>query len=154
MRLAQEADTAAACEVLRRSITECCVADHRGDDVLMQSWLANKTPDNVHRWLTAGSACFVVAESGNEIVGVAMLLECGEITLCYLTPEARFQGCGKKLLSALEDQARRLGLSNLRLQSTKMARDFYRRNGFEDSGPAESRHGIRSFPMTKALRNP
>lgn len=37
-------DAIEACEALRRSITELCVADHRNDPDLLANWLRNKTP--------------------------------------------------------------------------------------------------------------
>ena len=152
VRIARESDAPAACAVLRRSIAECCAADHLGDPDLIQPWLSNKTPENVLQWISAESTYAVVAESKSEVVGVAMLLESGEITLCYLLPEVRFKGNGKQLLAALEKQARRLELGSIRLHSTKTAHEFYRRNGFKDSGSSELWHGIESFPMSKLLK--
>jgi hypothetical protein len=40
-------DAPAACEVLRRSISELCSADHLNDAVILGRWLANKTPEIV-----------------------------------------------------------------------------------------------------------
>jgi hypothetical protein len=40
-------DAAAACEVMRRSISELCSADHHDDPVILGRWLANKTPEIV-----------------------------------------------------------------------------------------------------------
>jgi hypothetical protein len=45
IRNAVPEDAAAACEVMRRSIAELCVADHRNDPAILERWLANKTPD-------------------------------------------------------------------------------------------------------------
>jgi hypothetical protein len=38
-------DAPAACQVIRRSIVELCVADHRNDPEVLARWLSNKTPD-------------------------------------------------------------------------------------------------------------
>jgi hypothetical protein len=40
-------DAAAGCEVMRRSISKLCGADHRDDPVILARWLANKTPEIV-----------------------------------------------------------------------------------------------------------
>jgi hypothetical protein len=37
-------DAPAACDVLRRSISELCVADHGNDPTILARWLSNKTP--------------------------------------------------------------------------------------------------------------
>jgi hypothetical protein len=37
-------DAPAACEAMRRSISELCSTDHHGDAVILARWLANKTP--------------------------------------------------------------------------------------------------------------
>lgn len=50
IRRATPEDAEAACQVLRRSITELCIADHQGDAQSLAAWLANKTPENVRRW--------------------------------------------------------------------------------------------------------
>ena len=40
-------DAPAACEVIRRSISELCGADHLNDALILGRWLANKTPEIV-----------------------------------------------------------------------------------------------------------
>ena len=151
IRVAEERDAEAACQVLRRSITECCLEDHGGDQSLLEPWLANKTPENVREWLNDPSTYAVVAEADGVIVGLAMLLESGEITLCYIVPEVRFSGVGKALLAQLELDGWKRGLGELRLHSTKTARAFYTRNGFEYSGSPESWCGLECYPMVKTL---
>ena len=37
----------------RRSIIELCHADHRGDGSTLSQWLANKTADNMRRWIAS-----------------------------------------------------------------------------------------------------
>jgi len=152
IRVAQEEDAEAACIVLRRSISECCSADHHDDPSLMAPWLENKTPENVREWICAPGTYAVVAEANGDLVGVAMMLDSGEVTLCYLVPEARYTGVGKALLAELVNKANSLGLDELRLNSTKTAHEFYLRNGFSDAGPSTEWHGIGCIPMVRALR--
>ena len=153
VRAAKEGDAEAACQVLRRSITECCSADHNDDPALLASWLENKTPENVRQWIVDRQSCAIVAEAHGDVIGIAMMSVAGEVTLCYLAPEARFTGVGKALLAELESKARALGLSELRLNSTRTAHAFYLRNGFTDSGRAATWHGIGCTPMIKVLRS-
>jgi GNAT superfamily N-acetyltransferase len=80
-----------------------------------------------------------------------MLLGSGVVALCYLVAEARFAGTGRAMLGALETEARRRGMTKLRLKSSRTARAFYLRNGFLAGGPAvTSRFGLEGLPMKKS----
>jgi hypothetical protein len=45
-RIATPGDAEQAIEIIRRSIEDLCIADHRGDQDILRLWLANK------RWPT------------------------------------------------------------------------------------------------------
>lgn len=96
IRRATTTDGQAACTVLRRSITECCVEDHHNSPELLSAWLQNKTPENVSAWFTSSENFSVVAVSGEQVVGVGLLIENGNLALCYVIPEVRFTGVGKR----------------------------------------------------------
>ena len=64
----------------------------RVTDVL-DLWLANKTPRNVRKWIIE-SQVFVAVEDG-VILGVAAIDNWGEITLNYVSPDARFREVSK-----------------------------------------------------------
>jgi GNAT superfamily N-acetyltransferase len=128
IREARSEDAAAACDVLRRSITELCSLDHGNDRALLDPWLANKTPKNVAAWI-AGSHV-LVAEEGDRLIGVAGLTSTGYVTLNYVAPEARFRGVSKALQHALETKAAALGCRSCTLDSTKTAERFYRAQGY------------------------
>jgi len=49
VRLAQIADADHAVDVVRRSIQELCLSDHRADAATLSMWLSNKTADNMRR---------------------------------------------------------------------------------------------------------
>lgn len=152
IRPAQASDAAAACEVLRRSISLCCTLDHQDDATRLANWLANKTEANTERWIAA-SGIALVAESAGAIVGFANCASDGELKLLYLLPETRFTGTGKALLQAIETWAIAAGLQQLTLDSTATAHDFYLRNGFLDQGAASAYLGMPNFSMTKQLEN-
>lgn len=135
-------DAFAACAVLRRSITECCVMDHRGDAAVLANWLGNKTPQNVASWFSAATNFSLVAEQGGEVVGVCLLTQAGKLSLCYVLPEFLHTGIGKAMLLGAEDQALCWGISTLRLHSTSSARDFYARNGYYYAGKEKSCYGV------------
>jgi GNAT superfamily N-acetyltransferase len=153
LRKAAAEDAEAACEVLRRSILECCLEDHRNDPAILEAWLSNKTPGNVRSWFSSAGYA-IVAEQEGRIVGVAMLSASGPIALNYLTPGARFQGIGRAMLRALETEAAARGITDLALTSTATAHEFYRRNGYADTGETSSAFGLTAHKMTKPLTGP
>jgi len=130
IRPARADDAIAACDVLRRSITELCEADHENDPARLARWLANKTPDCVLGWIADSHV--LVAEDGGRIVGVAALTGSGHVTLNYVAPEMRFKGVSKALLRAAEDTARQLGCRVCTLESTRTAERFYRKAGYRE----------------------
>lgn len=152
VRPASEADAHAACNVLRRSIRELCVADHGNDEQVLARWLANKTPENVREWIGAPSSYSVVAVDGSIVAGFGLIGRDGEIQMCYLIPEVQHRGAGKLMLRALEEQAARWGLTRVFLTSSVTARQFYERNGFLQSGEPKSVYGLRGVcPMAKKI---
>ncbi len=142
IRLARLDDAADACAVLRRSISECCGADHGNQPAILQNWLGNKTPDNVASWIASPSNHTLVAMRDGQLVGIALLTQAGKLSLCYVLPESLHMGIGKKLLLGLEGQARNWGISVLRLHGTSSARDFFARNGFILAGKEKSCYGV------------
>lgn len=151
VRPATHHDAAEACNVIRRSILECCYDDHRGDAVVLERWLRNKTSEWVSQLTLVPNADSFVATADEEIVGFGSALHSGEVTLCYVAPSMRFMGVGKALLATIEHQAIRTGVDALHLESTRTALAFYLRNGFVAEGPAVLAFGIEGQPMRKKL---
>ena len=151
LRMATPADAEAACAAIRRSIAESCIKDHHRDPTVLATWLANKTPESVRNWIASPDAFCVVAESDGAILGFALLTMPGEISLCYLVPEAQGFGIGRAMLTTLEKEAARRNLAELTLRSTKTAHGFYLRFGFVDAGPARRGRFITARPMRKVL---
>jgi hypothetical protein len=52
IRDARLEDASSACQVVGRSISELCVADHGNDPAILKQWLNNKTPENLASWIT------------------------------------------------------------------------------------------------------
>jgi GNAT superfamily N-acetyltransferase len=136
VRRATVEDTDSVVTVLRRSITELCVADHHNDPGVLGAWLANKTAENVRTWIKSPRAFMVVAQVRGAVCGVASMGLTGGILLCYLLPEVQFTGVGRALLAAIETEARRQGIRELSLESTVSARSFYSKHGFRPKGGA------------------
>jgi hypothetical protein len=81
-------DAPPACEVMSRSISELCSADHHNDPVILARWLANKTPEIVASWIIKPSNSILVAVESGIVLAVGSVTDAGEITLNYVTPDA------------------------------------------------------------------
>jgi GNAT superfamily N-acetyltransferase len=154
VRPATDADAESAVEVLRRSITEVCVADHQNDAPTLERWLRNKTPERFRIWRSAPDNFMPVAVAQETICGVGAVRQNGDLDLCYVHPAWQRRGIGRSLLLAMESQAREWGVQTLRLISSQTARKFYERHGYvylpDESGPG---YGILyDYRYTKTLQ--
>lgn len=142
-------DAAAACEVMRRSIVELCVPDHRNDPEILQRWLSNKTPEIFKSWIRSDDVLLVAVDRAG-IVAVGCVTDAGEITLNYVSPDARFRGVSTAMLDALERRAREHGNGRCKLNSTEAALRFYLARGYSQDGPGDGNFGTNSaYPMSK-----
>jgi GNAT superfamily N-acetyltransferase len=132
IREAGAQDAMQASETMRRSIAELCIADHRSDPDALALWLSNKTPEIFLSWIGGGDGYFYVAEQQGKILAVAAIKISGEITLNYVSPDARFAGVSKAMMAKLEAKARELGLAACFLTSTETAHAFYLKIGYVD----------------------
>ena len=148
VRPARLTDAPAMSAVLIASITDLCVADHRGDAHVLAAWLANKTPASVAEWFGNREVTLIVAEQSREIAGVGGYSRQREILLNYVSPAYRFAGVSAALLEAME---LRLGPGEARLQATETARRFYERRGWDSTGKSRELRGADGYPMKKTL---
>lgn len=145
-------DAPAACEVMRRSISELCVADHGNNPEFLRRWLANKRPEIIASWIGQPRNSVLVAVEGGAVLAVGSVTDKGEITLNYVSPDARFRGVSRALLRALEARALERGNTACKLFSTATAFPFYRSAGYRETGPVQVRFGMSScYPMAKRL---
>lgn len=138
------ADAPAVCEVLRRSIIELCAADHRNDPAILDRWLANKTPEIVASWIAQPGSSMLLAVEGATVMAVGSVTDKGEVTLNYVSPDARFRGVSRALLRALEARAMACGNACCTLVSTETARRFYQDAGYTEDGPPQGKFGTSS----------
>ena len=94
----------------------------------------------------------LVAVEGDTILAVGSVTDGGEITLCDVSPDARFRGISRALLGALETRAAERGNNRCTLHSTLAARRFYRAAGYTEDGPAGRQiRRARWLPNVEAL---
>lgn len=144
-------DADAACDVLRRSITQLCVVDHANDPAILARWLANKTPAQLRAWTASDQQHLLVAVEDGAVRGVGSVTTAARIALNYVAPEARFRGVSTAMLVALEALARRSGATECVLESTATARRFYVSAGYRETAAPIRIFGTDSYPMMKRL---
>jgi predicted GNAT family N-acyltransferase len=91
------------------------------------------------------------ADDGTAI-GTGRLLPDGHIGRMAVLKDWRGMGAGALLLQALVERARSRGDAAARLNAQISAAGFYRRYGFEVSGPEFIEAGIAHVPMQRALK--
>jgi putative acetyltransferase len=102
--------------------------------------IEGRRPADIAR-LAAADVRFLVARRDGIAVGCAALLldpPSGEIKRMFVSTEARGLKLGAGLLAALEDEARRAGLSRLRLETgprNAAALALYTASGYQPCGP-------------------
>ena len=144
-------DAPAGCAVMRRSIAELCLADHKNDPVILARWLGNKTVENFVAWIKVDNSLMVAVEDG-KILAVGSVRDSGSIGLNYVSPDARFRGVSRAMMRALEARAFARKNGQCTLTSTETARQFYLSNGYLESGAVVGAFGTASgYPMSKRL---
>ncbi|MCK1361406.1 GNAT family N-acetyltransferase [Bradyrhizobium sp. 199] len=152
IRDAKIEDAEAACLVMSRSIAELCVADHKNDAAILARWLGNKTPEIFIACIRQPENSLLVATEDDNILAVGSVTDAGQITLNYVSPDARFRGISRALLRALETRAVERGVKRCTLTSTETALRFYQANGYAADGPPVGNFGTSSgYPMSKSL---
>lgn len=102
---------------------------------------------------------FLIAYNGSEAVGCGAIRrldeDTAEIKRMYVTPQARGRGVGRRLLAALEAEARRLHVSRIVLETGQRQPDalaLYARAGFVRIPPfGEYARSPLSVCMAKAI---
>ncbi len=151
IRDAKPEDAAAICEVLRQSVTNLCIGDHKNDPAILGAWLGNKTPETLKGWIEDSSSQMLVATEGDEVLAVGGIMDAGEITLNYVLPSARMRGISKRMVTALEARAKERGAKTCTLNSTGTARRFYLAMGYAEQEPKTGMFGAIVYPMSKTV---
>ena len=151
VREATAEDATAICDVLKRSILELCIADHRDDPALLARWLRNKTPESITSEMTQPGNSMLIAVEAGVILGVGLVDDTGEIHLNYVSPDARFRGISREVMRVLETRARERGSTRCTLTSTETARRFYLSGGYVEESKLPPRFPG-DFPRYQMLK--
>ncbi|NEZ45182.1 GNAT family N-acetyltransferase [Paenibacillus alvei] len=98
----------------------------------LQAWApADEQEEKLARWTESLSQHLTyVAIRDNELIGFSDMAADGYLDRLYVHKDAQRQGVATALLSKLEQQARNLGLDEMRTDASITARPFFERHGF------------------------
>ncbi len=151
IRKATENDAQAAWDIRKEAINFQCIAHYPVE--LLKVWTEGEITET---FIEEVAHHFYVAIKNDEVIGTGKInFESGKVDAIFTLPGHMGVGIGKTMLSHLEELARKVGLTNLNLESTLNAAVFYRKCGFAGNKIAkyESPRGISMdcIPMFKKL---
>lgn len=147
IRHAEPADAQAVLRLLRETVE--AIPDAWYTTLQRESWKALFTEDALAGLLQRqaqpqGQAHALVVEDASRMMAFACLAG-DEVKMLYVHPSAQGTGLGGQLLTQLETEARRRGVSRLRLRASANALGFYKGRGYaRDPGNASSATGSTS----------
>ncbi len=137
--------------VLCSSIRQLCTLDHGENVDIINQWVGNKTPTNLAKWIQNPTSNFLVVEVASEIAAVGSFNESQEVELNYVSPDHRFCGVSKALLTRMEFMIAESGAQTAKLTSTETAHRFYLSAGWRDVADPVMWCGMAGYPMEKTL---
>lgn len=145
-------DGDAVATLVARCIAECCLLDHGGRPAVIAAWSDSFRPGRV-RSLLAERGCYglgITADSA--LMGAGILSRAGVLRLLFIEPDRQRLGLGRRLLTAIEFEARRRWVSALSVDATASAVPFFTALGFDATGgePVDL-CGVALTPMWKPL---
>lgn len=133
VRRATAADCAPVWAVRARAIRHAAPAHYPPPAV--DAWCARRTPADYAEALLA-STLVVAEDDDGRVVGFAQLDPAeGVVESVYVDPDFARRGIGRRLVEALEHEARSAGTKRLVLSATRNAVGFYEARGYRREGP-------------------
>lgn len=131
MRPYEERDIERIVELYNETTKELNWWDFNDDQ---KSVILFKDIQQAHQIMSIGIT--LVLEIQNKIVGFVMMQVSGYINFLYVDKKEIRKGYGGKLLSAIEQRAKEMGLESVYLQASKYTSDnkIYEKLGYEDKG--------------------
>lgn len=120
-------------------------------------------PESLERDAEDANAYHVLAMEGGHAIGTGRLVELaeapagaqgrwGRIGRMAVLSSHRKSGIGARLLAALEAEAKKRGLTGIKLHAQLSAMEFYKRHGYEADGAVFEEAGMPHLEMKKLLK--
>ena len=145
-------DADALWALFRRTIHHVNAADY--DVGQLEAWAPDVPTTDRWRQSFVGKFCRVAAEPDGTVVGFADLRADGYLDRFFVHHERQRRGIGRRLLDALEAEARREGHRRIFLEASLTARPFFESHGYrvERAQTVELRGArLDNFAMAKSL---
>jgi putative acetyltransferase len=95
----------------------------------VRAWAPERPdPDEWHARMSARTT--LVAEDDDGVAGFAELEDDGHLDMLYVREDAGGRGVGRRLCAAVEEEARRRGLTRISTKASITARPFFEKRGF------------------------
>jgi len=104
---------------------QSCYADH-----LIEAWTPDVTPSGFPSVIEENPFFVAVTEQGDIVATGFLCLETQSVEAIFTLPEYCGRGYASQIVTAIKEEARQRGLSELSLASTPNARHFYEKQGF------------------------
>jgi putative acetyltransferase len=151
IRVATEDDVTEIRRVIRSAILGLASRDYPAE--VLENWGVNSAAaiNRQQQAIRESRELTWVAVTANTIVGFSALdpQQC-VVRAVYVAAEAARSGIGTRLLAAVEDMARALGIERLTLDSSVNAEPFYRHHGYVSLG--ECMHVLGTGVPMRAVR--
>jgi N-acetylglutamate synthase-like GNAT family acetyltransferase len=103
----------------------------------------------------AEAGCTVVLDNAGRIIGTGTLVG-DEIKRVFVDPMMQKQGAGRRIMKYLEEKARSLGVTTVKLDASLPSKAFYDKLGYatveKTFRPVENNRRLDFFRMQKELR--
>ena len=116
----------------RDAIFSKAAADYSAEQ--MEAWATQLTPERIaekKRRLAEGELVTFVSDVDGVIVGFGELVPAKNCVGAVYVAPGTWRGVGTRLLQAVENEARRLGISEICCDSSLNAENFYSKCGYE-----------------------
>ena len=150
MRRLTQSDAQRCYAVLRRAVHEGAGQVYSAEQCA--AWAPPHPPDNWAARACAGYA--VCATRWGRILGFFTMGRDGHIDFAYVLPKVMGTGVAARLYEACEDEARRLGLTEMHTEASHLARRFFEKRGWRviaRQTVIRNSVGIENFRMEKQL---
>jgi putative acetyltransferase len=122
-------DAAGLADVFFRSVRQVALSDYTAAQVA--AWAPEPpAPEQVHRTAGDGRLTLVAVDDDDRVVGFTNLEPDGHIDHLFVAPEAAGHGIASRLYEAIEEAARKQGISRLFTEASELARRVFQRKGF------------------------
>jgi putative acetyltransferase len=127
IRSARDEDYAAVARLRRQTIRNVNNSDYPEDTI--RNWSAKASAQDFREG--ADSCMRWVALDADRIIGFCEHNLAGEISRIYVHKDYLRKGVGSRLLKLAEESLKKRGYTEIRVESTVTAKEFYEKNGYK-----------------------